>query len=76
MYAKNVSDPEQGRHAGVHLAGLNVLIGLPAHGGGEEHGLLGSVLADSFDADAVADRLSAFEEPGVVVGQAGHPLDT
>lgn len=76
MHTQDVSDPQQGRRTGVDRAGLDLLIRGAADPGGEEHALLGAVLAESFDADAVADRLSAFEEPGVlVVGQVGHLLD-
>lgn len=75
MHTQDVSNPQQRRNTRVDTAGLHVLIRLPAHAGGEEHLLLGAVLADSFDADAVADGASAFEEPGIVVGQVGHPLD-
>lgn len=76
MHTQHVSDPQQGRHAGVNVAGLNILVGLAADLGGEEHTLLGAVLVKSLDADAVADGASAFEEPGIVVGQVRHLLDT
>ena len=76
MHAQHMSDPQQGPRTGIDRAGLDLLIGGAADPGGEEHALLGAVLADSFDADAVADRLSAFEEPGVlVIGQVRHLLD-
>lgn len=76
MHAQHLSDPQQGRHPGVHIAGLDVLIGLPSDLRGQEHGLLGAVLVEPLDADPVADGASAFQEPGVVVGELRHPLDT
>lgn len=72
MHAEDPSDPQQRRDAGVHRAGLDVLIGLAAHPGGEEHGLLCSVLAQSRYADAVTDGTAFGGEPGVVIGQLGH----
>jgi hypothetical protein len=54
MHAQHVSDPQQGRHAGVEYAGLNSLIRGAADACGEEHRLLGAVLAEPFDADTVS----------------------
>jgi hypothetical protein len=76
MNPQDVSDPQQRGDAGVNIAGLDVLVGLAAYAGGEEDALLGAVLAVPFDADAVADGASAFDQPGVVIGQVGHPNDT
>ncbi len=75
MHTQHMSNPQQRRHTRIDTAGLHILIRLPAHAGGEEHGLLGAVLAEAFDADAVADGASAVEEPGVVIGQVWHLLD-
>lgn len=75
MHAQHVGDPQQRRRTGIHHAGLDALIRGAADTGGKEHRLLGAVLAEPLNADAVADGASAFEEPGVVVGQVGHPLD-
>jgi len=76
MHTQDVSNPQQRRDARIDAAGLHVLIRLPAHPRGEEHMLLGAVLAEPFDADTVTDGLSALKEPGVVVRQSGHPLET
>lgn len=76
VHAEYVSDPQQGGDACVDGADLNVLVGLAAHACGEEYVVLGSVLAEAFDADAVADGASAFVQPGVVVGKLGHSSDT
>lgn len=75
MHAKDVSNPQQRSDPGVDVAGLDVLEGLAGDAGGEEHALLGAVLPVPFDADAVTDGASAFEEPGVVVGQVRHSSD-
>lgn len=72
MYAECAGDPQQCRDPRVHCAGLDVLVGLAAYPGGEEHGLLGAVLADSCDADSVADGAAFSLEPVVVIGQVGH----
>lgn len=76
MHTQDVSDPQQRANARVDLAGLDVLEGLAAYPGGKEHALLGAVLAQPLDADAVADGASALLQPGVVVGEAGHLSDT
>jgi len=75
VHTKDVSNPQQRSNPGVNVAGLDVLEGLAGDAGGEEHALLGAVLAVPFDADAVADGASAFEEPGIIVGQVGHSSD-
>lgn len=75
MHAENAGDPQQCRRTGVNRAGLDSLIGRAAHLGGKEHRLLSAVLAKPFDADAVADGAATFEEPGIIIGQVGHPLD-
>jgi hypothetical protein len=75
MHPQDVSDPQQCGNPGVNMTGLDVLVGLAGDAGGEEHVLLGAVLAVPFDADAVADGASAVEEPGIVVGQVWHSSD-
>jgi hypothetical protein len=72
MYAQHPSNPQQRRNAGIRSAGFDVLVGRAADTGGQENALLGAVLAESFDADAVADGAAFLNEPGVVIGQAGH----
>ena len=74
MHTQGSRDAQQGRDAGVHQAGLDVLVGLAPELRGEENGLLGSVLTDPDHTDAVADGLAFTEEPGVVIGQVGHLL--
>lgn len=76
MDAQDASDPQQGRDARVYRAGFDILVGLAGHAGGEEHALLRPVLTEAFDADTVTDSASAFDQPGVVIGQVGHPSDT
>ena len=76
MHAQHASDAQQRRDLGVRLAGLDLLVHGAAHPRGQEHGLLGAVLADPLDADAVADGLAFSEQPGVVIGQVGHSLHT
>lgn len=76
VHAEDVSDPQQRRNAGVDEPGFDVLVGLASHAGGEEDVFLGAVLAESFDADAVADGASALVQPGVVFGELGHSSDT
>lgn len=72
MHAERAGDPQQRRDSRIHCAGLDVLEGLAAYLGGEEHGLLGAVLAESCDADAVADGAAFLVEPVVVIGQVRH----
>lgn len=74
MYPQYARDPQQRRNACIDGAGLDTLIRGAADAGGEEHALLGAVLADAFDADAVADGPALLEEPVVVIGQRGHSL--
>lgn len=76
MHAKDMRNPQQRADPRVDVAGLDVLEGLAAHARREEDALLGAVLPEPFDSDAVADAASAFEEPGIIIGQAGHSLDT
>lgn len=73
MYPQYAGDPQQRRDPRVSLAGFHVLVHGSAQLCGEEHGLLGPVLADPLDADTVADGAALREEPGVVNGQVGHP---
>lgn len=73
MHAQHAGDPPQRSDAGISRAGLDGLIGGPAHSGGEEHALLGAVLVYPGDADAVAEGAALLSEPGVVVGQGWHP---
>lgn len=72
MHTQHAGDPQQCADPGVSVAGLDVLEGLTPHLGGQEHGLLGAVLSEAFDADAVADGAALLQEPGVVIGQGGH----
>jgi hypothetical protein len=76
MNPQNVSNPQQRGDTGVDVAGLDVLERLAAHAGGEEHALLGAVLPEPFDADAVTDGASAVDQPGVVIGEVGHSSET
>lgn len=72
MDAEDAGDPQERRDAGIDGAGLDVLVGLAAHAGRQEHAFLGAVLAKACDADAVADGAALPEEPFVVVGQGWH----
>lgn len=72
MNTQDASDPQQRRDAGIPRASLDLLIGGAREVRGEEHRLLGHVLAEPPDADAVADGAALVEQPGVVIGQAGH----
>jgi hypothetical protein len=72
MYAQHAGDPQQRPDPRISPAGLHVLIHGAAHPGGQEHRLLGAVLAQARDADAVADGAALLEEPGVVIGQLWH----
>lgn len=72
MHTENVGDPQQRPDAGIPGAGLDLLIGGAREVSGEEDGLLRHVLAEPPDADAVADGAALMEQPGVVIGQAGH----
>lgn len=76
MNTQDVGDPKQRGDTRVRMAGLDVLKRLAPYPGGEEHALLCPVLTEAFDADAVADGASAVEQPGVIIGQVGHPTDT
>ncbi len=73
MHAQDARDPYQGADTGVRRAGLDGLIRGPGHPGGEENALLGAVLPEAGDADAVADGSVFVTEPLVVVGQVRHP---
>lgn len=75
MYAQHACDPQQRRDPRIQRAGLDVLIGGAADAGSQEDALLGAVLSDAFDADAVADGFAFCEEPGIVIGQVGHSLN-
>lgn len=72
MHAKNASDPQQRSDARVAAAGLDLLIGGAREVRREVDGLLGHVLAEPPDANAVADGAALKEQPSVVIGQAGH----
>ena len=72
MYAQHAGDPQQRGHSRISPAGFHVLIHGPRDPGSQEYGLLGAVLADPCDADAVADGAALLEEPGVVIGQVWH----
>jgi hypothetical protein len=76
MHTQDMRDPQQHADAGVDVAGLDVLERFAADVRGEVDAFLGAVLAESFDADAVADCASAVDQPGIVIGEAGHPSDT
>jgi hypothetical protein len=75
MHTQHAGDPQQRANPRVSVAGLEILEGFAAHLGGEEHALLGAVLAQSLDADAVADGAALLQEPGVVIGQGWHSLN-
>lgn len=72
MHTQNMSDLQQRRDTGIGRAGLDCLVGGPGHPGGEEHALLGAVLVDASDANAVADGAALLQEPVVVIGQLWH----
>lgn len=76
MHTQDTGDPQQGCDARVDQSGFDVLVGFSAHAGGKEDVFLGAVLAEAFDADAVADGASAVEKPRVVIGEVGHSSDT
>lgn len=73
MHAENASDPRKGRYAGVNLPSLDLLIGSATDTGSQEHRLLSTVLTQTFNTDSVTDGALLFNEPGVTVGQVGHP---
>jgi hypothetical protein len=72
MYAQDAGDPHQRRDVRIRPAGFDVLVGGAAHLGGQEHALLGAVLVQAGDADAVADGAALLQEPVVVIGQVWH----
>ena len=72
MHAEDPGDSMQGADARVGLACLDVLVGGARQAGREEDALLGHVLVETPDADAVADGAALLEQPAVVIGQAGH----
>ena len=72
MHTQHASDLQQGRDAGIGRACLDGLIRGPGDAGGEEHALLGAVLAEAPDANAVADGATLPQEPVVVIGQGRH----
>lgn len=75
MHPENAGDPQQRANPGIGLAGLDVLIGGAADAGREEHALLGHVLVQAGDADAVADGATLAGEPFVVIGQGRHSIN-
>lgn len=75
MHTQHLGNLEERRDLGVRDAGFDLLIGGAADAGGEVDGLLGSVLAYAFDADAVADGASLAGEPLVVIGQGRHVIN-
>jgi hypothetical protein len=72
MHAENMSDLQQRGNAGIGRAGLDGLIRGPGDAGGEEHALLGPVVVEAPDANAVADGAALAQEPVVVIGQGWH----
>jgi hypothetical protein len=72
VYTENAGDPQQRPDARIATAGLDLLVCGAGEVRREVDGLLGHVLAESPDADAVADGAALVEQPGVVIGQAGH----
>ena len=72
MNTQNMSDLQQGGDAGIGRACLDGLIRGPGDAGGEEHGLLGPVLVEAPDANAVTDGATLPQEPVVVIGQGWH----
>lgn len=72
VHTQDTGDLQQGGDFDVHRTGLDLLIRGAGDSGLEEHPLLGHVLAQTYNADAVADGAAFVEEPGVVVGQAWH----
>lgn len=72
MQAQGARNPYQGADAGVGGAGLDLLVGGSGDAGREENALLGAVLAEAGDADAVADGSQVAAEPVVSVGRMGH----
>ena len=76
MHAQDAGNPQQRRNPHIGGPVFDLLVGGAGEAGGEVDALLGHVLVDAPDADAVADGLALLEEPVVVVGQPGHPIDT
>jgi hypothetical protein len=72
MHTQNMSNLQQGGDVGVSRAGLDSLVRGPGYAGSEEHGLLGAVLVEALDANAVADGAALPQEPVVVIGQGWH----
>lgn len=72
MHAQDARDPQECADTGVGTAGLDLLVGGAGDAGFQEDALLGAVLAQPCDADAVADGAAFAGDPFVVVGQAGH----
>lgn len=72
MYTQNSGDPQERPDAGIAGAGLDLLIGGARQAGRQVDGLLCAVVAEASDSDAVADGAALLEQPGVVIGEAGH----
>ena len=75
MHAQDAGDTQECRDPGVGRAGLDGLVGGAGDVRGKEDTLLGAVVVEPGDADAVADGAALLEEPLVVVGQAGHAVN-
>lgn len=71
MDTQHVGDFQESGDAGVRGACLDGLVGGPAEVGGQVDALLGAVVVESGDADAVADGAELSREP-LVVGQGRH----
>lgn len=72
MHTQDMGDPQKAGDVGVGGPGLDLLVGGAADVGREKDRLLGAVLMDARDADAVADGATLPREPVVVVGQGWH----
>lgn len=75
MHTQHASDLRQRRDPGIRGTGLDGLVAGACDAGREEHALLGAVLAESRDANAVTDGAALGEEPVVVIGQVRHSIN-
>ena len=71
MHAQGARDPYQGSDASVGGTCLDLLIGGASDAGREENALLGAVLSEAGDSNAVTDGSEVAAEP-VVIGRVGH----